>query len=319
VSLIADGWYSWITDLPAFSDWLARRPRPLTWAARAGPVRGLLLFALSLRRDRVAVLHDGPGWRSLLLARALLGRRRKLVVFHYIDLPGRGRWRGVERWALRRALAVAQALTPEEAAEYPRRLGVEPGRIRCVPFAWRTAEGDAPPGGERRGVISAGRAFCDWETLFAAAEGAGWPLTVVCSAEDRPRVDRLNAGGRAEVRTDVPDDGMPGLLRAAEVCVIAMRDSGVSQGQVRLCQAVDNGTPIVATDVAALRTYVDPGRSAVLVAPGDAEGLRAEVDRLLADAAERERLRRAAWDRGAEWGGQAYLDAVTALARESAG
>ena len=65
-SLIADGWYSWITDLPAFSDWLARRPRPVAWAARAGPVRGLLLFALSLRRDRVAVLHDGPGWRSLL-------------------------------------------------------------------------------------------------------------------------------------------------------------------------------------------------------------------------------------------------------------
>jgi glycosyltransferase involved in cell wall biosynthesis len=319
VSLIADGWYTWITDLPALSDWLTRRPRPFALAARVGPLRGLLLHALSVRRDRVAVMHDGPGWRSLLLARALLGRRRKLVVFHYIDLPGRDRWRALERWALRRALAAAQALTPEEAERYAARLGVGPERIRYLPFAWRTAEGDLPPGGERRGVISAGRAFCDWETLFAAAEGADWALTVVCSRADRRRVEGLNADGRATVLTDVPDGEMPGLLGGAAVCVIAMRDSGVSQGQVRLCQAVDSGTAVVATDVAALRAYVEPGRTAVLVPPGDPGGLRAQVDGLLADDARREALSRAAWERAAGWGGRAYLEAVTALAREAAG
>ncbi len=320
MSLIADGWYSWITDLPAFTDWLARLPAPVERAAgRVGALRGLLLFAASLRRDRVAVLYNDPGWRSLLVARALLGRRRKLVVFQFLDLPKSGPRRGFERWALRRALAAAQVLSAGEAPRYAARLGIPERRFHHIPFAWRTAPEPGPPAAGREGVISAGRAFCDWETLFAAAAGSDWPLTVVCSAGDLPRVRELNAGGRATVRADIAQEEVTAELRRAAVCAIVMRESGISQGQIRLSQAVDAGAAAVVTLTAALREYVAPGCSAAVVAPGDHRGLRAEIERLLGDTGECERLARAAWERAADWTAEDYLRAVTALARGPVG
>ena len=71
--------------------------------------------------DAVAVVRTGPGWRALLLARALLGRRRKLVALHFIVHPHRGRLRdrvsdGLDRWAVRRALRRASCSPPMSSA-----------------------------------------------------------------------------------------------------------------------------------------------------------------------------------------------------------
>jgi hypothetical protein len=323
--VIVDGWYGWlIPGLPRLDDRLTRLPAPVARAAaRVGPLRGVLLFVASVRRDAVAMIRAERGWRSLLLLRALLGRRRKLVALHFLMHPrrrsGLGRlvdraWDPVDRWAVRRALLVGQCLTAGERGAALERYGLDAERLVHLPFSWRrSATGEPSPLPAGGPVVVAGRAGCDWATLFAAAAGASWPLTVICSAADRPAVDRLNAGGRATVLSEAPAEAVQGLLRGASACAIALEERPLSQGQIRLMEAVEAGAPVVASDVAGLEGYVADGETALLVAPGDAAALRDALDRLLGDRELAERLRQAAWRRAGRWTAADYLSAVEEL------
>jgi len=207
--VLADGWYSWV--IPSFcplTDITERWPRCVQeWLGRLGPLRALILFLASARYDVLAVIRGDRGWRSLLLMRALLGRRRKLVVLHFIDHPVRAggignrvdrAWRPIDRWATRRAVLRAQVLSSWEREQYAEAFGVESERFCFIPFAWRMrAHGASLPTSSSEGVIAAGRAFCDWPTLFEAASSRPWPLLVVCAEHDRALVERLNEDRRA--------------------------------------------------------------------------------------------------------------------------
>lgn len=286
-----------------------------------GAVRGLRLFATSLRADSVAVVRTGPGWRSLLILRALLGRRRKLVALHFIVHPDRGRrvdrlWTRVDAWAIRRALLRGPVLTTAERDACVARYGLEPERFPVVLWPWRREPAVALPAApsEPR-VVCSGRAFCDWPTLFAAARGTDWPLTVVCSGDDLAEVRALNADGRAEVRSEIPAPEYVELLRTASVLAVVMREHRVSQGHARLMDAADAGVPVVITAAEALDDYVIPGETAVVVAPSDPDALRAAVSGLVDDAAERARLRANVFARSHEWTGADYLAAIAEVVR----
>lgn len=285
----------------------------------SGPLRGAALFTASLRSDAVAVVRTGPGWRALLLARALLGRRRKLVALHFIVHPHRGRlrdrvWDGLDRWAVRRALRAGLVLTADEQRECARRYGLGEERFPLVPWPSRLEPaGELAPAPPTGPVLASGRAFCDWPTLFAAALGADWPLTVVCSAEDLPEVRRLASGTTVTVLSEIAAHEHAALLARASVLAVVMRDEGVSQGHVRLMDAADAGVPVVITEARALRGYLVPGQTALVVPTGDPEALRAAIDRLMADPAERERVRRAAFEHSQSWTGQDYLASIGSI------
>jgi glycosyltransferase involved in cell wall biosynthesis len=330
-TVLADGWYGWlVTGFPALSDVIERWPaRVQAWLLRFGALRAVVLFAFSIRYDAVLMIRTDRGWRTLLLLRALLGHRRKLLVLHFIDhtdragaLAGRADrlWRVIDRWATRRALLAAQVLSEWEVEQYARAFGIEPERFFFIPFAWRMAATDLPdPDPAEDLVIAAGRAFCDWPTLFEAAHAARWRLLVICGGHDRALVERLNADGRAEVLCDVSPERARELLAGAAISVLPMYDAGVSQGHVRLCDAVDAGVAVVASRTRSLEGYVEDGRTAVLVAPGNPEALRHAVDGLLSDPAMRARLARAAFDRAGAWTWVDYLAAIEAFGYGSGG
>lgn len=324
------GWYSWfLRDIRPLGDFVGRWPKRLqrlSW--QFGPVRALALLIAGRRHRAVATIRRDRGWRCLVLLSALLHRKPKLVVLHFIDNDLRRQgarglidacWRPVERWALRRTMARAQVLTTWEGERYAEEYGVEQERFRFVPFAWRHAPRGAAPefaaAAARVGVIAAGRVSCDWPTMFAAAQGQEWPLTVVCSAAHRAQVESLNRDGRATVLTDVSESAVQELLQRAAISVIATYDAGMSQGHVRLCASVDAGAPIVATRTRSLEGYVEEDRTAVLVGPGDPQALRAAIDHLLAEPAARDRLAQAAWSRAERWTWDAYLAGLSALIR----
>lgn len=328
--VLADGWYSWHSDqLTALTTVLARWPAPAAKTAlRIGAARGLILALLSARYDAVAMIRYDPGWRALLLARALFGRRRKLVVLQFFDhepSPTAGvlarLWQRVDRWALRRTLAVAQVLTEEELRAYPGRFDLPAQRFALVRFAARSAEpGAEPPAvGARETVIAAGRAHCDWATLIAAAADHDWPLTIVCAAADLAGVQALNAshGGGVSVHADLPAEEVERLLRAAAVSVICVEEGLVGRGHIRLCHATDAGAAIVASDVSSLRGYVEDGVNALVVPAADPAALGAAIDRLLADTALRDRLAAQAFERAAAWTAADYLRAIGDLATAS--
>lgn len=318
---ILDGWYAGLAGSRSFPDWLADRPRPLRRATeRAGFVHGLVLLALSFRAEAVAAVNvAGRGWQTLVLGRALLGRRRKLVALEFIRMPPanpRHRlWLAIEPWLLRRALRTAHVLTPEEPGIYARHYGIPEHRFVYVPWPWRRlpAAGPPPPLAPGGPVVCGGRMFCDWRTLFAAARGADWPLVAVCSEADLPGVRALAAGTTAEVRHALPPDEFRALLESASVCALVMVEGGVSQGHARLRDAADTGRPVIATDTLAMRSYVEPGETALLVPEGDPAALRSAIDALRADPERASRIRDAARARSQRWTAERYLAGIRAL------
>lgn len=322
---IADGMYAWLLPgICPFPDWLSRLPAPLPrLAQRHGWLRGLLLFAASIRHQSVAVIRTEPGWRTLLLLRALLGRRRKLVALHFIVHPHRSTgvgaivdrlWRPLDRFAVRRAVRVAQVLTAFERDRYSAELGLERERLVHVPWALRRRrEAELPELARDGPVVCAGRAFVDWETLFAAAEGSHWPLTVVCSRGDHSRVIALNARARGNVLAELDPDSYARLLRGASALVIPMHEREISQGHIRLMEANDAGLPVVASRTRSLDGYAIDGETALLVEPGDAAALTAAIERLRNEPALGERLRANAFARSQSWTGEDYLCAIGAL------
>ena len=319
---VGDGWYGVLEGALTLPAALAAAPRLKRLPPRVlrrlmawSPTRGVLLFALSVRHPVVGLASEGPGWGTLLFLRAVLGRRRKLVVFQHILHPRRHPLnrllRAYDRWAIRRALLRSHALSRADLQALPAHYDLPPDRFAYVP--WPLAlepPPELPPPPDEPLVLSAGRAYCDWPTVFAAGRGAGWPLTVICDRKDRRRVTRLNRGVEATVLSEIPREDFTELLRRAAVSIAAMAEVNTSQGHIRVMDAASNGVPLVVSGTASLADYVEHEQTALVVPPGDAAALRAAVDRLLSDPDLRERLRQGAYRAALGWQAPDYLAAL---------
>src|SRR5437016_6975196 len=111
----------------------------------------------------------------------------------------------------------------------------------------------------------------------------------------------------------VPHDELGGLYERAALVVLPSYREGLP-----LCvlEAMAHGRPVVASAVGGIPELVEDGVTGYLVEPGDVAGLRAAIERLLADPALRRRLGRAGRARVAE---RCSWDRVTAETLESYG
>jgi glycosyltransferase involved in cell wall biosynthesis len=299
-----------------------RVPGPLLPAVRRlALLRGLAVWALAGRGGALVLKRGERGALTAIAAAAWLGRRRVVILELAVPPRSPSRWRRAlrtlwrrlgERPALRRVVVGAQTTTEAERHLCSRAYGIPLGRIQHVPWAW-SIEGRGAPHEPRDGVLASGRAACDWPTLFAAAAGRPWPLTVVCGRADLAAVSALNADGRARVLCEIPREEHHRLLRSAAAYVVALVDVPGSAGQVRLAAATEAGAPVVASAVAALAGYAVAGQTAILVRPGDPVALRDAVERLLSDRAEARRLAGAALERARAWTYASYFAAIREL------
>jgi hypothetical protein len=301
---------------PAWAVPLLRRP---------GFVQGIALGLLARRSPGVALIRRERGTLPALLVAALPPARRSVFVLELIRRPRpltawrrllwRAWWKLVENPALRRGMSAAQVMSEWEREEYAAHYGLDSSRLHLVPWALRRGD-EGPPAEVRagdRGVFASGRTACDWPTLFAAAGGASWDLTVVCSRRDLPLVERLARRTPARVICDVGPVEHERLLRASAVSAIVLEDRGLSSGQVRLMGSVSAGVPVVVSGVRSMDGYVRDGKTGVVIPPGDPDALRAAVDALLADPRHRRRLRDGALRRATNWTYDEYFAALRAL------
>jgi hypothetical protein len=292
---------------------------------RVGALRGLALGVLAYRLPAVGLIKNTTGVLIAAAIAAVQPRRSRLVMLEFIRRPlPRRRWkrvlylarfRLVERPLLRRGMAAGQVLTEMEMTAYPAVYGISDSRLQLIPWALRAGgeELPEPRTGRELGVLSSGRTSCDWETLFAAAAGRPWPLTVVCAPHDLARIEALNRDGRARVSCEAPSDAYRDLLRRSGAYALVLRDEGSSAGHGRLRAAVDAGVPVVASRVRALEGYVEDGQTALLVPPADPEALRSAIEAVLGDGELAIRLREAAAEHGRRWTYADYFDAVRRL------
>jgi hypothetical protein len=307
--IVTSGWYAAnIGDPHLPVEAAAARGRIAQALGRVRAARGLQIHRAARRGRGAAILRRERGALTALVLAALAGGPPIVILEMIPDRPPRSWWKRlaagawfllVERPAVRHGMRAGQAMSAVESVTLAERYGISPERFPHVAWArCRTGRASAPGADKRAGVLSSGRAACDWETLFAAADGAPWPLTVVCGPADLERVETLNRGGRAEVLCEIAREEHDGLVRAAAVFAIVLADDGLSSGHVRLMTATELGAPVIVTAVETLAGYVVPGETAVTVPAVEPVQLRAAIDALLADPSRRDRLAAAALERG---------------------
>lgn len=254
---------------------------PLTWLRASGPTTrrafGRALFHgrrlvhrldLSLPPGPVDVvtLHDVVGWR----------------------FPDEERPSSAAAEELRQAAAVV-CVSEFSAQEARDLLGVE--RVHVVPNGVDAAFLDAEPAdaatlaarGVRRPFVLVGAGATERKNLAALARA--WTavhavrpdVQLVLSGPDHPRRDALFAGLPQVVRTGwLPAPEVPRLMAAADAVVLPSRYEGFG---LPALEAMATRTPLVATDIPALREVV--ADHATLVSPdvdGLVDGIRHALD-----------------------------------------
>lgn len=105
-------------------------------------------------------------------------------------------------------------------------------------------------------------------------------------ARDAGLAKRFSIAGR------VPEEQLPLEYQQASVLVLPSTTPAESFGMV-LAEANASGRPVIGSRVGGIPCFVEHERNGLLAAPGDAQDLAVQLDRLLADATLRQRLGRA--------------------------
>ena len=128
------------------------------------------------------------------------------------------------------------------------------------------------------------------------ARGVAFHCRIVGEGEDRAALERLIAqlglGGEVELAGALPfSQVLPHLSKASLVAMPCVPSRLGTDGlPTVLIEALALGTPVVSTRHAGIPDLVRDGETGLLCEPGDVNGLAAAIERLLADAALRERL-----------------------------
>ncbi len=243
----------------------------------------------SFAYDAVVAYSSQVGLPLAMLFR-LTGRKTPLVVFD-IETLGRpsGRRLALVRFAARRFDRLVYALR-RQLEFYREHLADLADRARYIPIGIGAYPKRRPLGEPDTGPILAsghhGKAFRDWATLLSAyAPIASRAPLLVAGRDDIGEDDRDGVPIPPEVRFApfMPADRYQDLVEDARFVVIPLPDRRHSLGQLSVLFAMAMGKAVVATRMMGVEDYVEDGETGLLVAPGDADALRAAMERLLDD------------------------------------
>lgn len=314
-TIFGDSWYA--DEMHEICDSLDKRltnsPRILANAARKISVlRGVLLFAFSRNYRTVIIAPGTPGFFPFLFLEFLFaGKARRVIILEFI------RWSAPNNplkkliytsWlkfvfdpVVRRTIRYIHVLSENEHERYSQVYQVPKETFVFIPWPMRLSGADMLP--ERchttvmsDTVVASGSASSDWETLFEAAVGESWPLVVICSKRDLVRVNRLNGDKRATVMCAISREAHLQCIREAAVYVLSLHETYHSSGHVRLSECVRSGTPVIATDVTALRGYVIHNETGILIPPADPLAMRRAICTMLADREQGRNMAQRAFD-----------------------
>ena len=276
---------------------------------------GALRSLRSVLRDWRPDLVQAHGGQPLKYAVAAAARRPPVVyrrigsVTWLSSAPRRALYRNLVRRAarvvtvaesIRAETQVAFRLPPAQVVTIPN--GVDPRRVAAVRGRdeTRAALGVAP---DATVVLSLGA--LSWEK-----DPLGHLEVIAPSLRERPGTMHLFAGDgplRAELVTAVRRHSLDGrvlilgnradvgdLLAASDLMLFASRTEGMPASVIEAGMA---GLPVAGVALTGVPEVVINGVTGLLVPPGDQRGLRAAVDRLLADEALRASMGRVAQER----------------------
>jgi glycosyltransferase involved in cell wall biosynthesis len=193
------------------------------------------------------------------------------------------------------------AVGERAAREIEGLLGLRRGAVRAIPNGVPPAPPGPPPtprhdGGLVIGSIGRLERQKAYDVLIRALAGLpGARLVLVGDGPERPALERLagdlGVADRVAVTGWRPDARLS--LAGFDVFALPSRWEGLP---LVILEAMHAGLPVVATDVGSVAEAVRDGRTGLLVARDDVEGLRGALGRLLGDEPLRHRLGEAGRD-----------------------
>jgi glycosyltransferase involved in cell wall biosynthesis len=235
--------------------------------------------------------------------------RGRLFIFEVHTLPRSGLSRKLHLWSARCADAVVTI--SDHIRDWYLEMGLDPKSVVTardgVDFEVYSNLAEMSAARDRLGIESDAAVavytghFFPWKGVDTLVEAARclperWRIFVVGGIEpDLGRVrDLAGAEGRIEVVGHLPARDAAFYLAAADVAVLP--NSGQAEisakytSPLKLFEYLASGTPVVASDVPAVREVVESGHSALLVEPDDPGALAAGLQRVVSDEKLRETI-----------------------------
>ncbi len=127
----------------------------------------------------------------------------------------------------------------------------------------------------------------DYPTLVQAVDGLDVPVVLRTNliGEDRARYPNLRV-----ITARQSDVGLRALYREAKIVVLPLKNTRHPGGITTLLEAFACGRPVVVSDSSGVRDYLRHEENCLVVPCGNVMALRSAIERLLSDAALRERL-----------------------------
>ena len=304
-----------------FSSYQWSRP---SWRSRVDVLEAGLPAWQHVRRvveaaehHRVLVL-DGFD-RADMVAAAVLARRRRPPHVLVLDptwkagdsLPERAMTRAAVR-LLDGAHVTYAVLSTFEVGSFPTTWRVPSQRVVFLPWHFDLSEDElARPVSTGAGFVAGGDSLRDYPTLLRAAPDVPASVTIATRAMPQGvgRPPNVSAGPVERGRYDE-------LLRSATAVVLPLqvrRDR--SSGQGTLLNAMAHGKTVIVNDAPGVRDYVEDGRTAMVVASGDADALSSAMRWVLAHPREAAEIGcRARLDVLARFSPERYVERVLAVA-----
>jgi glycosyltransferase involved in cell wall biosynthesis len=243
------------------------RPR-LLWQYLRGVIR-LLLRARQLHNAGTVITFGHFAYPVRLLARLHLVRYERMFCFGFF-VHGT-RWFRVFRWLARldRANDFYIVFSRSEVDLYARQLVIDRERLRFVPLGdWdarkRQKELTTPPtNGDY--YFAGGWSNRDYAALVKAFHSIPARLLIICSPTNARQLHEDSLPANVGVLSDVPTEVFEAYVRGAKAGIIPLRlDTGAS-GQSVAVALMRNAKCIIASNVGALREYVENGVTGFLV------------------------------------------------------
>lgn len=303
----------------------------------AGSVAIAPALSAHLRRAEadLIVLHEPNPWA--LLSFALARPKTPLVIWYHSDVVRHPLqyalfYAPVAGPAYRRALRFVVSSPP--LGQHAAALSPYRDRIRVIPFgidpeAWTpdaTTEARAAELARQLGpfVLFAGRhvPYKGVDVLLRALDGTTVKAVI---AGDGPRraawevlARELGLADRVRFTGDVPDAELRALMHACEALVLPSVTRAEAFGYVQI-EAMACGRPVISTDVPSGVSWVNQHEQTGLIVPaGQPAALRAAIERMMGDAALRQRMGQAGRERvAAEFTMTKLRDRLAALYAET--
>ena len=231
----------------------------------------------------LVVAWQGKNGFPYAVLRSLVGQKHPPLIILAFSLQGIvSHFLGLVRFGLRSVSRVT-AITPVEVVSYRRVLSLSPEKICYSPLGWYDSvqqyknqemrKSDTMPQGGKF-IYTFGRSYRDYGTLARAVDGTDV---------------RVKLSGRAfnlagiKLPHNIEPTGwlnyqeLENYLFESQFCVVPLQHIPHSSGETSLLHAMSFGKAIVATRSPGTETYIEHGRTGILVEPGDAQAMRQAI------------------------------------------